>query len=163
MLIFLLLQIALPAEPVIELFEVEVLEPLKSSIEYQLEEGNVRVIQAGDMISINGPAGEEMWGVPRLVENIKGTVLTLQLIQTWLPATRLDLTVADFNHLAFHLGFVEVLWEASCDAMNEHHTCRTLELVFEFLLEYGTVPEGWPTEPEAWPGDDEWVVNRRAW
>ncbi len=104
-----------------------------------------------------------MWGVPRLVESTKGSVLTLQLIQPWLPATRLDLTVADFNNLAFHLGFVEVLWEASCDAINEHHTCRTLELVFEFLLEYGTVPEGWPTEPKAWPGDDEWVVNRRAW
>jgi len=163
MLIILLLQIALPVEPGIE-FEVEVLDPLKTAIEYQLEEGGVRVIEAGDMISINGPAGEEMWGVPRLVESTKGSVLTLQLIQPWLPAAQLDLTVADFNNLAFHLGFVEVEWESSCDAVNESHTCRTLALVFEFLLEYGTVPEGWPTEPEAWPGDDdEWAVNRRAW
>jgi len=31
-------------------------------------------------------------------------------------------------------------------------------------VEYGTVPEGWPTEPEAWPtDDDEWAINRRAW
>ena len=100
-----------------------------------------------------------MWGVPRLVESTKGSVLTLQLIQTWLPAAQLDLTVADFNNLAFHLGFVEVEWEASCDAMNEYHTCRTLELVLEFLMEYGTVPEGWPTEPEAWPGEDEWALR----
>jgi len=49
-----------------------------------------------------------MWGVPRLVESTKGTVLTLQLIWPWLPAAQLDLTVADFNNLAFHLGFVEV-------------------------------------------------------
>ncbi len=164
--LILLLQISLPSLTLSDAdLEVEVLEPLKSSIEYQLEEGNVRVIEAGDMIALNGSAGEEMWGVPRLVESTKGTVLTLQLIQPWLPATRLDLTVADFNNLAFHLGFVEVEWEASCDAINKHHTCRTLELVFEFLLEWGTVPEGWPTEPEVTPpGDDEWaVVNRRAW
>jgi len=113
------------------------------------------------VISLQGQKGERILGVPRLVESTKGSVLTLQLIQTWLPAARLDLTVADMNNLAFHLGFVEVLWEAKCDAMNEHHTCLTLALVFEFLLEYGTVPEAWPTEPEAWPtDDDEYAVVR---
>jgi len=160
LILLLLLQIALPAEPGIE---IELLPPLRGFIQHPLQEGGVRLADGDKLLSLRGSKGERILGVPRLVDNVEGTKLRLQLIQTWLPATRLDLTVADFNNLAFHSGFVEVLWEASCDAMNEHHTCRTLELVFEFLLEYGTVPEGWPTEPKAWPGDDEWVVNRRAW
>ncbi len=166
---FLLLQISLPSptpSPTLEdaALEVEVFEPLRSAIKYQLEEGGVRVIEAGDMISINGPAGEEMWGVPRLVESTKGTVLTLQLIQTWLPAAQLDVTVADFNHLAFHLGFVEVEWQKSCDAMNG--ACLIADLTHTFLRVYVEVPL-YPFErpvPEVWPGDDdEWVINRRAW
>jgi len=155
MLIILLLQIALPAEPALE---VEVLDPLKTAIEYQLEEGNVRVIEAGDMISINGPAGEEMWGVHRLVASTKGSVLTLQLIQTWLPAAQLDLTVADFNNLAFHLGFVEVEWKTRCDAM--HGACLIADLTHLFLRVYVEVPL-YPFErpiPQAWPGDDEYAL-----
>jgi len=47
MLIILLLQIALPAEPGIE-FEVEVLPPLKEAVEQQLEEGGVQVVKGAE-------------------------------------------------------------------------------------------------------------------
>ena len=143
--------------------EVEVFEPLRSAIKYQLEAGNVRLIEAGDEIALNGAKGEKILGVHRLVESTKGSVLTLQLISPWLPAARMDLTVADFNNLAFHLGFVEVEWELSCDAAESlDHTCTTADLTHRFLRVYGEVPLS-PFErpiPKAWPGDDEWAAGR---
>jgi len=163
--LILLLQITGPSFETASL-EVEVFEPLKSSIRYQLEDGNVRLIEDGDEISLHGSAGEKIWGVPRLVESTKGTVLTLRLMWPWLPAAQLDVTVADFNHLAFHLGFVEVEFEMSCDAAESlDHACMIADLTHSFLRIYGEVPLS-PFErpiPKAWPGDDEWVVNRRAW
>jgi len=164
---FLLLQISLPSPTLDDAaLEVEVFEPLRSAIKYQLEAGNVRLIEDSDEIALEGSAGEKIWGVPRLVESTKGTVVTLQLIQPWLPAARLDLTVADFNHLAFHLGFVEVEWELSCDAAErDDHACLIADLTHRFLRVYGEVPLS-PFErpiPKAWPGDDEWATDYRQW
>jgi len=154
MLLFLLLQIALPVEPAIE---VEVLEPLKWYVEQQLEEGEVRVVEGSEMISLHGSKGKRILGIPRLIQQTNETVLTLKLVQTWLPAARMEISVADFNNLAFHLGFTHTIWESSCDPANdEDHTCFFTEVVRDFLHRYGTVPQ-------AWPGDDEWVINRRAW
>jgi len=161
MLIFLLLQIALPADPAIE-FEVEVLDPLKTYIEDQLREGGVRVVDASEIVTLQGSKGERIFGIPRLVEQTKGTVLTLRLVQTYLPAAKTEFSISDFNSLAFSLHFTYTLWESSCDAVNEYHACVTAELVHEFLQEFGNAP-ALPPLPEAWPGDDEWVVNRRAW
>ncbi len=161
MLIFLLLQITLPVEPSIE---IELLDPLKEYTEQLIVAGDVRVVEGTEIVSLQGSKGERVLGVPRLVEHTKGTVLTLRLVQTYLPAAETEFTVTDFNQLAFHLGFTYTLWESSCDAVNEDHTCWTAALVLEFLEKYGTVPEEMPPVPQAWPGDDEWVmVNRRAW
>jgi len=157
MLIILLLQIALPVEPAIE-FEVEVLEPLKWYVEQQLEEGGVRVVDGDKLISLWGKKGARVLGIPRLIQQTNETVLTLKLVQTWLPAARMEISVTDFNNLAFDLGFTHTIWESSCDPANdEDHTCFFTEVVRDFLHRYGTVPEAWPTD------DDEWVINRRAW
>jgi len=75
---------------------------------------------------------ERIFGIPRLVEQTKGTVLTLKLVQTYLPAARTEFSVEDFNQLAFCLHFTYTLWESSCDAMNEYHFCVTAELAHEF-------------------------------
>lgn len=160
MLIILLLQIALPVEPGIE---IELLPPLKGFIQHPLREGGVRLADGGKLISLRGSKSDRILGVPRLIQQTKETVITLKLQQTWLPATRMDVSVAEFNNLAFHLGFTYTIWESSCDPVDEFHRCLFTDLVPEFLYRYGTLPVAWPTEPEAWPGDDEWVVNRRAW
>ena len=160
--LILLLQISstLPApaiEPVIE-FEVEVLEPLKWYVEQQLEEGGVRVAKGSELISLQGSKGERVLGIPRLIQQQEGSVLTLKLVQTWLPAASKVLTVEKFNEKAFSLKLTYVLWESSCDPANdEHHTCFFTEVLRDFLRRYGTLPVAWPT-------DDEWAkVNRRAW
>jgi len=154
--------IALPADPAIE-FEVEVLDPLKTYTEDQLREGGVRVVKGDELISFQGSKVERIFGIPRLVEQTKGTILTLKLVQTYLPAARTEFTVSDFNQLAFSLHFTYTLWESSCDAVNEYHACVTAELVHEFLQEFGNSP-ALPPLPEVTPADDdEWVVNRRAW
>jgi len=52
------------------------------------------------------------------------------------------------------------------DADLEVEVLEPLKSAIEYQLEegnveYGTVPEGWPTEPEAWPtDDDEWAMQR---
>jgi len=146
--LILLLQITTPA------MEVEVLERLKWYVEQQLEEGSVRVVEGDEIVSLHGSKGERILGVPRLeYVGIKGAILSLRLIQTWLPAARMEISVGDFNNLAFHLGFVDVVWEASCD-MDTADECRTSNLVREFLKVYGTVPEAWPTD------DDEYATAR---
>jgi len=160
MLSILLLQIGLlvsgQGSGVTVLMDIEVLEPLLGYVEQQLEAGGVRVVDGTKVVSLQGSGGERILGVPRLeYGGIKGSKLRLRLLQTWLPAAPLEVTVEDFNHLAFHLGFVDVVWETSCD-LDTASECRTADLVRDFLRVYGTVPL-------AWPGDDEWAVNRRAW
>jgi len=116
----------------------------------------VRVVDGSELISLQGAKGERILGVPRLeYVGIKGAILSLRLLQTWLPAARMEISVGDFNNLAVHLGFVDVVWEASCN-IDTADECRTSNLVREFLSLYGTVPE-------AWPGDDEWVTDYRQW
>jgi len=142
--------IALPVEPV-EPMEIEVLESLKGYVEHQLEEGRVRVVDGSELISLRGSKGERILGVPRLeYVGIKGAILSVRLIQTWLPAARLEVTVEDFNNLAFHLGFVDVVWETSCN-LDTAAECYTSNLVRDFLKVYGNVPEAWPGD------DDEWA------
>ena len=162
--LILLLQasVGAPSDPVD--MAVELLDPLNEYQESLIVAGDGRVVDGTEILSLHGSKGERVLGVPRLVESTKGTVLTLKLVQTYLPAAKKELTVTDFNQLAFRLGFTYTLWESSCDAVNEYHTCQTAALVLEFLEKYGTVPEEMPPEPEAWPTDeDEWVINRRAW
>jgi len=132
---------------------VEVLESLKGYVEHQLEEGRVRVVDGSELISLRGSKGERILGVPRLeYVGIKGAILSLRLIQTWLPAARLEVTVEDFNNLAFHLGFVDVVWETNCN-LDTADECYTSNLVRDFLKVYGNVPEAWPTD------DDEYALR----
>ncbi len=159
--------IALPVDPAIE-FEVEVLDPLKSYVKEQLREGGVRVVDASEIVTLQGSKGERIFGIrifgiPRLVEQTKGTVLTLRLVQTYLPAAKTEFSISDFNSLAFSLHFTYTLWESSCDAVNEYHACVTAELVHEFLQEFGNSPALPPLPEVTAADDDEWVVNRRAW
>jgi len=157
LLFILLLQIGLlvsgQGSGVTVIMDVEVLDPLKTAVREQLRQGGVRVVRGGEVVSRQ--KGERILGVPRLVESTKGTVLTLRLIQTYLPGARTEFTVEDFNQLAFHLGFTYVLWESACDAAtNGTHTCRVSYLVRNFLREFGELPENWPTD------DDEWAMVR---
>ena len=136
------------------LMDVEVQEPLKAAIRKQLRHGGVRVV-TGRMI-VSPEKGRVVLGVPRLVESTRDTVLTLKLIQTRLPGARAEHTVTEFNRLAFHLGFTDVVWQRSCDVMDSgydrgYFECSLYELTKEFLKMYGTVPQ-------AWPGDDEWAL-----
>jgi len=151
LLLILLLQISSPVEPSIE---IELLDPLKEYQESLIIAGDVQVVDGSEVVALRGAKDERILGVPRLVESTKGTLLTLRLIQTYLPGARLEFTVLDFNRLAFHLGFTYVLWESTCDAAtNGTHTCRVSYLVRNFLREFGELPEAWPT-------DDEWAVVR---
>jgi len=149
---------AAPSDPVN--MAVELLNPLKAYQEDLIVAGDVRVVDGTEILSLHGAKDERVLGVPRLVEITKGSVLTLRLVQTYLPAAETEFTVTDFNQLAFRLGFTYVLWESSCDAMNDDdHTCQTGWLVIEFLDQYGTVPESLPPGPEAWPTDDDEYVS----
>ena len=155
MLIFLLLQIALPVEGI----EIELLPPLRGFIQHPLQEGGMRLADADKMISLHGSKGERILGVPRLEHVRSSPDLRIRLLQTWLPAARMEISVADFNNLAFHLGFVDVVWETSCNAMNG--ACLIADLTHTFLRVYVEVPL-YPFErpvPELWPGDDEWVMR----
>ena len=161
--LILLLQVSMPTPSGPVIMDVEWPEMLNTAIEDQLREGGVRVVKGDEVISRQ--KGERSLGVPRLVASVEGEdVLTLKLVQTYLPATlpaplpasRTLFTVEEFNRLAFHQGFIYTLWETECDA--SQGSCLITDLARDFLREYGELPENWPGD------DDEWVmVNRRAW
>ena len=148
-------------KPPVMIMDVEVLEPLRSAIRDQLRDGHVRTLKY-KLVSRrrrtkarNGV--KRILGVPRLVESTEGTVLTLRLIQTYLPDTgkaqRAEFTVEEFNRLAFRRGLTKVLWETSCD-YEENDECVFSDLVYEFSREYGQLPRVTPRD------DDEWVMVR---
>jgi len=52
----------------------------------------VRVVTGDELVNT-------VFGVPRLVSSVEDSQLRLQLLQTYLPTSRTDLTVTDFNDL----------------------------------------------------------------
>ncbi len=157
--LILLLQISLQSlTPSDADMEVEWPEILNTAIEDQLREGGVRVVKGDEVISRQ--KGERSLGVPRLVASEEGEdVLTLKLVQTYLPATlpaplpasRTLFTVEEFNGLAVRQGFTYTLWETKCDA--SQGSCLITDLARDFLREYGEMPEVTPTD------DDEWALT----
>jgi len=86
--LILLLQISAPSAPVN--MAVELLNPLKEYQERLIVAGDVRVVDGTEILSLQGSASERILGVPRLIEITKGTVVTLRLVQTYLPAAETD-------------------------------------------------------------------------
>ena len=73
-------------------------------------------------------------------------------MKTYLPLPETfpsELSVKHFNQQSFHLGFVYTLWESSCGAVNEYHSCLLADLAHEFLLEFRPLPKNWPRVDES--------------
>jgi len=150
-------------KPPVMIMDVEVLEPLRSAIRDQLRDGHVRTLKyklVSQRRRTRTRSGEgRTLGVPRLVESTEGTVITLSLIQTYLPthrAQQTEFTVEKFNLLAFRLRLTYVLWETSSDTATGCYyeyivgECRISDLVYEFLREYGETPKITPHAEWDW-------------
>jgi len=146
-------------KPPVMIMDVEVLEPLRSAIRDQLRDGHVRTLKHRLTSLRRRTSGGRTLGVPRLVESTSGTVITLSLIQTYLPTHRAqqgEFTVQEFNLLAFRLKLTSVLWETSSDTATGCYyeyivgECRISDLVYEFLREYGETPKITPHAEWDW-------------